>query len=69
MFRFINPHAVVRLAGGRAQLGDEQYRCFQAGANGAIVGNYLTTAGNSISEDLQMIESLGFKAGIGSPKK
>ena len=69
MFRFINPHAVVRLAGGRAQLGDEQYRCFQAGANGAIVGNYLTTAGNSISEDLQMIESLGFTAGRGKAKK
>ena len=69
MFRFINPHAVVRLAGGRAQLGDEQYRCFQAGANGAIVGNYLTTAGNSISEDLQMIESLGFTAGRGNAKK
>ena len=60
MFRLINPRAVVRLAGGRAQLGDEQYRCFQAGANGAIVGNYLTTTGNSIVEDLQMIESLGF---------
>jgi biotin synthase len=60
MFRFINPQAVVRLAGGRAQLGDDQYRCFQAGANGAIVGNYLTTTGNSIVEDLQMIESLGF---------
>ena len=61
MFRFINPRAVVRLAGGRALLGDEQYRCFESGANGAIVGNYLTAAGNSISEDLQMIESLGFK--------
>jgi biotin synthase len=60
MFRLINPRAVVRLAGGRAQLGDRQYRCFQAGANGAIVGNYLTTAGNSVAEDLQMIESLGF---------
>jgi len=61
MFRFINPKAVVRLAGGRALLADEQYRCFESGANGAIVGNYLTTAGNSISEDLQMIESLGFR--------
>ncbi|MEJ2058694.1 MAG: biotin synthase BioB, partial [Desulfofustis sp.] len=38
MFRFINPRAVVRLAGGRALLGDEQYRCFESGANGAIVG-------------------------------
>lgn len=69
MFRFINPQAVVRLAGGRAQLGDEQYRCFQAGANGAMVGNYLTTAGNSIAEDLQMIESLGFVTGGPHEKK
>lgn len=61
MFRFINPRAVVRLAGGRSLLGDEQYRCFESGANGAIVGNYLTTAGNSISEDLQMLHSLGFQ--------
>jgi biotin synthase len=60
MFRFINPLSVVRLAGGRAQLGSEQYRCFLSGANGAIVGNYLTTSGNNISEDLQMIESIGF---------
>ena len=68
MFRLINPQAVVRLAGGRAQLGDQQYRCFQAGANGAIVGNYLTTTGNSISEDLQMIESLGFSTARGNGK-
>jgi biotin synthase len=61
LFRFINPLAVVRLAGGRGLLADEQYRCFQSGANGAIVGNYLTTAGNSIEEDLKMIESLGFR--------
>ena len=53
--------SVVRLAGGRALFGDEQYRFFQSGANGAIVGNYLTTAGNSVEEDLRMIESLGFR--------
>lgn len=69
MFRLINPMAVVRLAGGRAQLGDEQYRCFQVGANGAIVGNYLTTAGNSIAEDLQMIHSLGFSTASTNAKK
>ena len=69
MFRFINPQAIVRLAGGRAQLGDDQYRCFQAGANGAIVGNYLTTTGNSIVEDLQMIESLGFATGTRQAKE
>jgi len=61
LFRFINPHAVVRLAGGRSQLEEEQYRCFTSGANGAIVGNYLTTAGNSLAEDLKNIRSLGFE--------
>lgn len=60
LFRFINPDAVIRMAGGRQQLGDEQYRCFTAGANGAIVGNYLTTTGSSIAEDLRRIAALGF---------
>jgi len=60
MFRFINPKAVIRLAGGRNLLGDEQKRCFTSGANGAIVGNYLTTVGNSLSEDIEMFRALGF---------
>jgi biotin synthase len=60
-FRFINPQAIVRLAGGRNQLGEEQFSSFQAGANGAIVGNYLTTAGNKLEDDLQEIKKLGYK--------
>lgn len=60
MFRFINPLAIIRLAGGRNLLGDEQHRCFAAGANGSIVGNYLTTIGNSLAEDIAMFRSLGF---------
>ncbi len=60
LFRFINPQAVIRMAGGRQQLGDEQYRCFSAGANGAIVGNYLTTTGGGIAEDLHHLSGLGF---------
>lgn len=60
MFRLINPQAVIRLAGGRNQLGGEQGRCFTSGANGAIVGNYLTTAGNTLSEDFAMFRALGF---------
>ncbi len=60
MFRFINPKAVIRLAGGRNLLGDEQNRCFAAGANGAIVGNYLTTIGNDLVEDIEMFRALGF---------
>jgi biotin synthase len=60
LFRFINPEAVIRMAGGRQQLGEEQYQCFTAGANGAIVGNFLTTTGSGIAEDLQHLSAMGF---------
>ncbi|WP_417913795.1 biotin synthase BioB [Candidatus Electronema sp. JM] len=60
LFRFINPEAVLRMAGGRQQLGQDQYRCFAAGANGAIVGNYLTTAGSPVAEDLSRLREMGF---------
>jgi biotin synthase len=60
LFRFIHPKAVIRLAGGRQQLGSDQYRCFAAGANGAIVGNYLTTTGSSIADDLARLRKMGF---------
>ncbi len=60
MFRFINPMAVIRLAGGRNLLGEQQQKCFTSGANGAIVGNYLTTVGNSLDEDIAMFRALGF---------
>jgi biotin synthase len=60
LFRFLNPEAVIRIAGGRQQLGAEQYRCFSAGANGVMVGNYLTTTGLSLSEDIQQLRELGF---------
>jgi biotin synthase-like enzyme len=56
----INPRAVIRLAGGRNQFGTDQYHCFAAGANGAIVGNYLTTAGNGLVQDLKAIGKMGF---------
>ncbi len=60
LFRFINPRAVIRLAGGRNQYGKDQYQCFSSGANGAIVGNYLTTLGNDLNEDLSRIKEMGF---------
>lgn len=60
MFRFINPRAVIRLAGGRGMMKEEQAQCFTSGANGAIVGNYLTTSGNNLQQDIDMFRSLGF---------
>jgi biotin synthase len=61
LFRLINPRAVIRLAGGRNQFGPDQYQCFEAGANGAIVGNYLTTAGNGLEQDLKTLANMGFR--------
>lgn len=63
MFRLILPKAVIRIAGGRNHLGMEQSRFFTAGANGAIVGNYLTTSGSGLTEDIAMLHSLGFELG------
>lgn len=61
MFRFILPNAVIRIGGGRNLLGDDQSKCFASGANGSIVGNYLTTTGNSLEEDMRMFKELGFE--------
>ncbi len=60
VFRFINSQAIIRIAGGRGRFGDAQYQLFAAGANGAIVGNYLTTAGSGVERDLEEFEKLGF---------
>ena len=61
IFRFINPDAFIRMAGGRALLGDNGRKAFQSGANAGILGNMLTTAGVEIEEDLKLLEDLGFE--------
>lgn len=58
--RLIVPDAVVRYAGGReVVLRDLQAYGMLAGANGLIVGNYLTTLGRSAEVDLAMLADLG----------
>lgn len=61
IFRFALPAASIRLAGGRGLLPDKGRQAFQSGANAAITGDMLTTAGISIENDLNMIKELGFK--------
>ncbi len=61
MFRLINPKAVIRIAGGRGRFGNDQYKLFKAGANGSIVGDYLTTMGAGVKEDLHAFSKLGFQ--------
>jgi len=59
VFRCVNPAAVLRYAGGReVVLRDLQAYGMLAGANGLIVGNYLTTLGRSAEADLAMLSDL-----------
>lgn len=62
MFRYLNPRKIIIVAGGREKnLRDLQSYIFAAGANGIIGGDYLTTKGRSILEDVQMVNDLGYK--------
>lgn len=61
-YRFILPNKVILLAGGREKnLGEHQDKIFAAGANGLLIGNYLTTGGRSVADDLAMIEAAGLE--------
>lgn len=60
IFRFINPTAYIRFAAGRSILNDSGKQAFLSGANAAITGDMLTTSGNSIKEDIEMLEGMGF---------
>ena len=63
LFRFLLPDSAIRLAGGRSLMPDQGRRCFLAGANAAISGDMLTTAGYSVETDLSLIRSLGYEPG------
>ncbi len=58
IFRFVNPKAFIRLAGGRNLIDEFGKNCFHAGANATITGNYLTTSGNKICDDKKMVSEL-----------
>jgi biotin synthase len=61
MFRFVNPSAELRIAGGR----ERHLRSLQPlgllVANSIFVGDYLTTKGQLPDEDYQMIKDLGLE--------
>ena len=59
LFRFVLPKAKISVCGGRDKnLRDLQSWIFLAGASGAMVGNYLTTAGRAVEQDWQMLKDL-----------
>jgi len=60
IFRLILPEALFRLCGGRVEnLGELQATAVKAGLNGVMMGNFLTTLGNTPDEDRAMFEDLG----------
>ncbi len=60
IFRFINPKAKLRFAGGRLQIKDSQDKALHAGINAALTGDYLTTVGSNIEEDVRDFTNSGF---------
>ena len=59
VFRFIVPDKDIRICGGRESgLRDLHPLVLWAGANGIMIGNYLTTRGRDHHSDLQMIQDL-----------
>ena len=66
LFRFILPQKDIRICGGREYgLRDLHPLIFLAGANGIMIGDYLTTRGRDYQADLQMIRDLGLKIADG----
>lgn len=59
LMRFIAPDLCIRFAGGRARLSRETTeRMLTGGVDGAMVGDLLTTRGNSPAEDMAMFGHL-----------
>lgn len=65
IFRFILPTQILRYAGGReAVLGEEwQRQGLKSGINAMLIGNYLTTLGQSPEDDHAMLAELGLEGG------
>lgn len=62
IYRLILSDCGIRICGGRpATLRDLNSHIFLAGANGLLIGNYLTTLGRNPEDDLQMIKDMGFE--------
>ncbi|MCM2334548.1 MAG: biotin synthase BioB [Anaeromyxobacteraceae bacterium] len=60
VFRLMMPAAHIFVMGGReVNLGELQHRIFEAGADGTMVGNYLTSAGGTPDQVNGMVQAQG----------
>ena len=60
IFRFLNPKANIRFAGGRLQIKKFQDKALHAGISAALTGDYLTSTGSNIDEDIRDFTNSGF---------
>ena len=69
LFRFLLPSQEIRIAGGREVHLRSQQPLALYPANSIFVGDYLTTAGQSATQDYAMVRDAGFtlEAPDGSP--
>jgi len=62
LYRFLLPQVNLKVAGGRVlNLRDRQSWIFAAGCTSILSGNYLTTAGRAVEDDLKMLKDLGLE--------
>ncbi len=63
LVRLMLPKVDIVVCGGREKnLRELTPLIFAAGANGMMIGNYLTTKGREVDDDLRMLADLGLKA-------
>ncbi|MFA5104572.1 MAG: biotin synthase BioB [Candidatus Margulisiibacteriota bacterium] len=59
IFRIILPGKVIKVAAGReTKFKGHQQDIFRAGANGMLIGGYLTTKGRPVEEDRALVEEM-----------
>lgn len=59
IFRIILKDKMIKIAAGReAKLKDNQKLIFDAGANGILIGGYLTTKGLPVEKDLELVRQV-----------
>lgn len=62
LMRLIVPKVTMRFAGGRMRLSKKTMeRILLGGMNGALMGDMLTTVGNSVNDDKELFEKCGYQ--------
>lgn len=61
IYRIVLKNVEIRIGGGRIKLQDRLHEAYKAGINGILTGDYLTTTGFKVVDDLKMLTDLGYK--------